>query len=794
MRQRVMIAMALASNPALLIADEPTTALDVTTQANVIDLLVRLSEERELAVLLITHDLGIVAGFSQDVLVMYAGAPVEYGPPGACSRRPGHPYTQALMAAVPRLTDERGTELASIPGSLPPRRRDPAAAAASKRAAGSAAGASSAAASGRAFDLRDRDGSSPATSSRRHGRPRHEVKDRGRARTAGRPRGRRGARADRRPREELPRTRCARLRPALPARGRRRLLRHQPGRVARPRRRVRLGQVDGCPAAARADGSHARGGRFEGRPLEVEPARRPREGAPRPRSDGLPGSRRLARSDDDGRLGSSPSRSTCCAERRAGAPPAASRSCSSSSASRPPSAGAGRSSSPAGSGSASRSRARSPPTPALDRLRRGGLLARRLGARPDPEPAARPPEPARARLPLHLARPLDRAPCLRPRRGHVRRPVRRGRRRPTRSSARRSTRTRSRSSPPSRCPTRRSSAAGAASGLSGELPDLTAPITGCIFASRCWKAEERCNVEAPPLEERAPGHRSACHFPENVRLTTAQLERRAAMSTTVTEYPGYEAICPWHHRQPFDGVEQYPTGDHARGRALPVLGARARQQHAVVDLRGTKRVNCGTFYVQPGGWFDPGNHPEPGALLHPQGHAPPLATRDTSDVIEIRAGEASNIPALAYHHAWNFGDEVCEILWWVPGEMHTEEFKAKLDRDAVESAVVRAHARDAERRQRPQRRLPVAPRRPGALAARREHEGDARHAAPAALDLAAPPPGHRSAADRAQLVLLLRRADPLQPGRPCRAGASRSRSRATTSGCSTSSPARSRST
>ena len=120
MRQRVMIAMALASNPELLIADEPTTALDVTTQASVIDLLVRLSDERDLAVLLITHDLGIVAGFSQDVLVMYAGAPVEVGPTGSVFAAAGHPYTQALLAAVPRLTDERGTELASIPGSLPP--------------------------------------------------------------------------------------------------------------------------------------------------------------------------------------------------------------------------------------------------------------------------------------------------------------------------------------------------------------------------------------------------------------------------------------------------------------------------------------------------------------------------------------------------------------------------------------------------------------------------------------------------------------------------------------------------
>ena len=102
MRQRVMIAMALSSNPSLLIADEPTTALDVTTQASVIDLLVRISDERSMAVLLITHDLGVVAGFAQDVLVMYAGAPVEYGSVDDIFARPTHPYTQALMEAVPR--------------------------------------------------------------------------------------------------------------------------------------------------------------------------------------------------------------------------------------------------------------------------------------------------------------------------------------------------------------------------------------------------------------------------------------------------------------------------------------------------------------------------------------------------------------------------------------------------------------------------------------------------------------------------------------------------------------------
>jgi peptide/nickel transport system ATP-binding protein len=119
MRQRVMIAMALASDPELLIADEPTTSLDVTTQAGVIDLLHRLADERHMAVMLITHDLGIIAGFAQDVLVMYAGAPVEFGSVDEVFGRPGHPYTQALLAAVPQIGDARAVVLPSIPGVLP---------------------------------------------------------------------------------------------------------------------------------------------------------------------------------------------------------------------------------------------------------------------------------------------------------------------------------------------------------------------------------------------------------------------------------------------------------------------------------------------------------------------------------------------------------------------------------------------------------------------------------------------------------------------------------------------------
>ena len=119
MRQRVMIAIALAADPALLVADEPTTALDVTTQAEIVELLLRLSEERGLAVMLITHDLGLVAGFAHDVLVMYAGAPVEYGSVDTIYQRPRHPYTRNLIAAVPQVTAHRQRQLATIPGGLP---------------------------------------------------------------------------------------------------------------------------------------------------------------------------------------------------------------------------------------------------------------------------------------------------------------------------------------------------------------------------------------------------------------------------------------------------------------------------------------------------------------------------------------------------------------------------------------------------------------------------------------------------------------------------------------------------
>jgi oligopeptide/dipeptide ABC transporter ATP-binding protein len=117
-RQRVMIAMALANEPSLLIADEPTTALDVTIQAQILELLLELRDEMGMAVMLITHDLGVVAETCDRVAVMYGGQVVEEGPVADVFDDPAHPYTRGLMAAVPR-PDARGRELAVIPGSVP---------------------------------------------------------------------------------------------------------------------------------------------------------------------------------------------------------------------------------------------------------------------------------------------------------------------------------------------------------------------------------------------------------------------------------------------------------------------------------------------------------------------------------------------------------------------------------------------------------------------------------------------------------------------------------------------------
>jgi peptide/nickel transport system ATP-binding protein len=125
MRQRAMIAMALACNPQVLIADEPTTALDVTIQAQILDIILDLQQRLGTAVILITHDLGVVAETAQRVIVMYAGRKVEEAPVGELFARPLHPYTHGLMASIPRLGLMRGEAQASgerlqeIPGMVP---------------------------------------------------------------------------------------------------------------------------------------------------------------------------------------------------------------------------------------------------------------------------------------------------------------------------------------------------------------------------------------------------------------------------------------------------------------------------------------------------------------------------------------------------------------------------------------------------------------------------------------------------------------------------------------------------
>ena len=119
MRQRVMIAMALCNDPELLIADEPTTALDVTVQAQILDLISDLQSEFGSAVIIITHDLGVVAELSDDILVMYAGRVAEYGTTVDIFGQPSHPYTWGLLASMPRIDRERTTRLVPIPGTPP---------------------------------------------------------------------------------------------------------------------------------------------------------------------------------------------------------------------------------------------------------------------------------------------------------------------------------------------------------------------------------------------------------------------------------------------------------------------------------------------------------------------------------------------------------------------------------------------------------------------------------------------------------------------------------------------------
>ena len=119
LRQRVMIAMALSAEPRILIADEPTTALDVTTQAQILELVRRLQAEQGLAVILITHDMGVIAEMADDVVVMYLGREVEKGPVDEIFHSPRHPYTRSLLRSIPSIMAEPRSRLLTIAGSIP---------------------------------------------------------------------------------------------------------------------------------------------------------------------------------------------------------------------------------------------------------------------------------------------------------------------------------------------------------------------------------------------------------------------------------------------------------------------------------------------------------------------------------------------------------------------------------------------------------------------------------------------------------------------------------------------------
>ena len=119
LRQRAMIAMALSCQPTLLIADEPTTALDVTTQTQILELMRHLQQEDGMAIMLITHDLGVVAEMATDVAVMYLGRVVEQGPVDAIFHAPRHPYTRALLRSIPRIRSRSRERLTPIAGSVP---------------------------------------------------------------------------------------------------------------------------------------------------------------------------------------------------------------------------------------------------------------------------------------------------------------------------------------------------------------------------------------------------------------------------------------------------------------------------------------------------------------------------------------------------------------------------------------------------------------------------------------------------------------------------------------------------
>ena len=141
-------------------------------------------------------------------------------------------------------------------------------------------------------------------------------------------------------------------------------------------------------------------------------------------------------------------------------------------------------------------------------------------------------------------------------------------------------------------------------------------------------------------------------------------------------FAGYEDLCPWHHRQPFGEGPQHARVI-TRKEAFYCSGLPDRSEPVWMYV-STKRINAGTLFVQPGDGFEPGDHPGPEPYYCLGGELQ-LGNPDTAGWITLQTGDAANIPALAQHWARNIGDEPAEIIWWVPGEMHTDEWKSKID-------------------------------------------------------------------------------------------------------------------
>ena len=593
MRQRVMIAMALSTNPALLIADEPTTALDVTIQAQILELLKEMRTRNGMAIMLITHDLGVVAEMADDVVVMYAGKIVEQADAETVFERPHHPYTQGLLASIPRL-GETARPAGDHPGHGPepvePAEGLPVQAALPVRDAHLRHGATPPAGRARA--------SLPllADARRASRRPSAALGATGCRRGGGRStvRGGRGPDPAGRRRRPQPRRSChdGAVRRVFPG-GDRERRRACPWSVPRPRPGTALERKDGeteTLVEVRDLVKHfqIRGGLLGFRKIGAVKAvdgvsfdvRRGKtlglvgeSGCGKttlgkvllrliPATSGkvtVNGRSIFALSDREmlavrrdmqiifqdpyaslnprmtvGDIIGEAARARAQGQEGArGRRPRAARPGGARPEPHPPL--------PARvlrrPAAAHRHRPGARPEPRLHRLRRAGLRARRLDPVPDPQPARRPPAGARPDVPVHRPQPRGRRAHQRPGRGDVPGQDRRARagRRAVRDPAHPYT-VALLSAVPETDPRKRKKRIV----LKGDVPSPVAPPSGCRFHTRCWLRErlgnpERCVVEEPLLREIRPGQQAACHYSEEITPQTIEVVGRTAEHVATAE-------------------------------------------------------------------------------------------------------------------------------------------------------------------------------------------------------------------------------------------------------------------